>query len=167
MTSRPVIVLLLFVGGLVGCAMGPGRKKLNRPPEPVASVDRITILSLPAAINLDNVPGADGLRVKVYLFQLAQPKPVIAAGTLEFLLYENKINRSDLHTKRPLKVWSFPAEKLRMYLVPSMVGWCYAMELRWGVEAPKADSISLAARYDSPNGRTIYSTPVVIAMGQK
>jgi len=165
--ALPAAAMLAIAVCVVGCDGDGGRSKLTSSPAPVAEIDRIEMLSLPAAVNLDNKPGPDGLRVQTYLFQVGRPQPVPVSGTLEFLLFDRKVGLGELDTVKPSRVWSFGPRDLPNYLTRSMIGWEYAMELRWDDDAPKSDTISLAARYTAPAGRRVYSSPVVIALGQR
>ncbi len=119
-----------------------------------------------AGLNLDDVPGSDGVRVQVLFFQLVQPLPVTVTGTLEFTLFEGKVKLSELHAQRPMQVWKFPPETLPRHLFRSMVGWGYTMELRWK-RPPKTSVVSLAARYVPSEGSPLHSHPVVIMVGAK
>jgi len=151
---------------LAGCAQDGARWNGERPPHAVDIVDRIEILSLPAAINLDTVPGPDGLRVQVYLFQYAQDQPVTAAGTLEFLVFDRKVGAGEIYTVQPFETWSFQGEQLGRYLGRSLIGWNYSMELRWQT-SPAARTLTLVARYTPPAGQPVHSSPVMISMGAR
>jgi len=164
MKPRLVIALTIAACGAAGCGQAPAHRRLARPPKPVQTVDKVTILTLPAAVNLDDEPGPDGIRIKAMLFQKSNPRPVTVAGQLDFLLYDRKVSIGELYTERPFHVWSFPAEKLSPYLTRNIVGWGYAMELRWGKHGPKGAVISVAARYTPPDGPAVYSSPVVLSI---
>ncbi|MHC4293981.1 MAG: hypothetical protein ACYSTL_00175 [Planctomycetota bacterium] len=165
MKERTAIGLILVLGLVAGCAQQSDRKGAY-PPKSVAKVDKITIFSMPTAINLDNVPGPDALRVRVYLFQLARPEPVTVKGAMEFLLYEGRVSLSDLHTQVPYHVWRLDGERMNRYLSRGMAGWGYSMELRWAGHPPKSNVISLAVRYQPPEGESVYSIPSVISIGR-
>ena len=162
-----ILLLLVFSAGTVGCDAQSNRRRLSRPPEPVTKVDHIDILSMPAALNFDHRPGPDGVRVTVYLYRLDRPEPVTIEGTLELMVYEEKVSPSDLHTREPFHVWRFGPEKLARQLFRGIVGWGYAMDLHWGTRGPRSRTISLVARYLPPEGPDVYSDPVVIAMNVK
>ena len=161
-------MLWVMAWAVVGCGSSPQRMAGNRPPRAVDLVDRITMLSLPGAINLDSQPGPDGLRVRVLMFERSQPQPVTAAGQLEYLMFDGRIGPSEFHTREPLQVWRFPAEELPRHLTRSMVGWGYSMELRWSGRTPPGNVVSLAARYVPPNGGPeAYSSPLIISLGRR
>lgn len=164
--DRVPIILLVGIAA-AGCAGDSYRARMRRPPKPVANVDRIEMFSSMAAINFDHRPGADGVSVRVLLYQLSQPYPVTVSGTLEFMLYEGKIGPEELHTRQPLHLWRFPPERLPPQLSRSMVGWGYAMDLLWGPGAPKTGTISLATKYVPPEGSAVYSDPIAVAMGAR
>lgn len=139
----------------------------GRPPRPVRQIDRIDLYSLPAAVNMDDIPGPDGLKVRVFLFQLAEPAPVTVTGTLEFLLYDGKVPPARLAEARPIHLWSFQQGELARYLTRSMIGWGYSMPLAWGPDAPTAPIVTLAARYMPPAGKPLYSAPIFITGAEK
>ncbi len=163
---KPLAYIALCIGtlGLIGCGDQAGKANMLQPPELVQRVDAITLMSMPSAINFDHIPGPDGLRVQAMLFQAGRDEPVLGSGKLQFLLYENKITPSQLHTLQPLLTWTYSGQKLARHTGKGMVGWGYAMELRWGSRRPKSKTISVAARYVFPDRRSIYSSPIVIAM---
>lgn len=131
-------------------------------PKPVTRVDEVGLLSHPTPIDFDQVPGPDGLKVEVFLFQADRPQPVLVNGTVQFLLFERNVAFREVQTLKPYLVWTFSGAKLARHAVRSRLGWGYAADLRWGSRTPRAGSASLAAIYRSPDGRRVYSTPVTI-----
>lgn len=162
-----ILLVSLLAAGIAGCDAQSRGRRLSRPPKPVVRVDRIEVLSTPVALNFDSRPGPDGVAVKVYLFRVDRPEPVTVEGRLELMLYDQKISSSDLHTREPFHVWRLGPDELAMYLSRGIVGWRYAMDLRWGSRRPRGGTISLVVRYLSPEGPAVYSDPVAIAMGAK
>ena len=161
------LVLIASLSALVlagGCGPNALRGSKHQPSAPVHTVDQIEMFSSMAGINFDHIPGADGVSIQVLLYQLVQPKPVTVTGTLEFLLFDGKIAREEMHTRQPLHIWRFSGQQLPQYLFRSMVGWGYAMDLRWGKRAPTSKLITVAVRYVPPpgEGRIVYSDPVTI-----
>jgi hypothetical protein len=132
----------------------------------VAKADTVMLLSLPAAINLDNEPGPDGLRVQVYFFQKDLASPVTVTGTVDFMMFDGKVTGSEIDTVKPLRVWSLAPASLATCLVRSTVGWSYAADLKWEADKPAGKTVSLTARYSPPDGgQPLYASPVVIAVG--
>ena len=162
-----ILLLSLLAAGIAGCDAQSRSTRLSRPPKPVARVDRIEVLATPVALNFDNHPGPDGIAVKVYLFRLDRPEPVTVAGKLELMLYDEKISSSDLHAREPFHVWRLGPDELAMHLSRGIVGWRYAMDLQWGSRRPRSGMISLVIRYLPPEGPSVYSDPVAIAVGAK
>lgn len=160
-------ILLALAAASTGCGPQGQSVSMRRPPQPVNQVDRIELFSSIAAINFDSEPTPDGIQVRVLLYQLSQPHPVLVRGTLDFLLFEGKISAAEFSASRPFRRWRFDAEILPRYLARSIVGWGYAMELRWPERAPRAGRITLVARYESPQGRIVHSDLLVVSMGGK
>ena len=87
---------------IAGC--GPKAFSNRGLPRPQERIDRIEAFSLPVAVNLDNVPGSDGVRLQLYLFQYDNPKPVICSGTLEILLFDRRLDEAGVRTVQPFHV---------------------------------------------------------------
>lgn len=137
------------------------------PPAPmgVSHVDKIMLMSSPAPINWDSRPGPDGLQARVILFQIDQDLPVLlAAGTLEFLLFSDRVSDEDILTGKPVLKWAFPADRLAEHRTHGRIGWEYKFRLPWAGKPPKCLTATLIARYASPDGEPIYSKPIVIGM---
>jgi len=158
-------LLLVLPAVVSGCVDPNGSASLARSSAgSVADVDNVTVMSMPAAVNLDDAPEADGVRLQVLLFQLAKPQPVKVAGTLRFLLYEKRISPDEVRTRKPSLVWTYSGQKLARHVSKTRVGWGYAMELRWGSRRPTSRLVSVVAEYQSPRGKSIYSRPVTIPL---
>jgi hypothetical protein len=146
--------LCLAAGTLLlvsGCAT-PGGGRI--------AVDQLHLLTIPLAINLDNVPGSDGFAIKVYASRAGEPKPVaIPRGSIEILMYDGVIRATDLETARPLRTWTFAGDELRGRQYSTSIGVGYQFALPWGDAKPTADRITVLARYHSPDGKVIASLP--------
>ena len=164
------LIFLCVVCLAGGCGRpASGAKELKsvstKPPRPVDGVDRVDFWAVPpAAINWDEIPGADGVQARVYLFRADRPDPVLVKGGLEFLMYAGRAQQGTLPPAEPLKAWSFTADDLVAQRARSMVGWGYAAQLGWGKDVPTAPVITLRARYQPPKGPPVYSAPISIAM---
>jgi len=163
MKPLPVLVLLaaLVAGGCAGAHDGPAN---SVPPPAVGPVDKIDLLPSPTALSWDRRPGPDGVGVRVYFYQLAQPQPVTVQGTVELLLFEGPAGADEPAGARPSHVWRLKSEDLRPYLTRSIVGWGYVLRLPWGRRVPTSRSISLVVRYTSPDGKVLHSAPAAISM---
>lgn len=161
-TYLGISILCLVV--VAGC--GP-KASLNKGlPRPQERIDRIEVFSLPVAVNLDNIPGSDGVRLQLYLFRYDNPKPVIGSGTLEIFLFDRRLDASSVHTVQPFHVWQFSSEDAREFLGQSMIGWNYRMELKWGSPPPKSNLITLVVCYKGKGMEPVYSSPLVITVNQ-
>jgi len=165
MNLRAVVMLLACAGGVVGCG-GPVRQGAtpDRPPAPVSQVDVVAAEAVPMAVNWDERPGPDGVRIRVTLFQRAQPRPVVGSGTLDFLLFPGKVGDVDPATARPAQSWTFACAELRPSLVRSIVGWGYSLSLGWGDRMPDSPTVTVFVRYAAPGGEPVWSKPVTIAI---
>ena len=160
--AAKLLVVAAAVAAVGGCE--PPGKVSRMMPRPVADIDRLGIHVGVAAMSWDEEPGPDGVFVKVYCYQLHQPKTVTVKGVLEFLLFEGSVSASTIDKAEPFQTWKFTGEQLSAHAVRSMVGWGYAMQLAWDKDVPKAGKITLLARYISATGVQTFSAPVSIPM---
>jgi len=152
---------------LAGCAEGQlGQSGLGpTPPRPVDRVDAMELwASPPAAINWDDKPGPDGVQVRLYLFQVGRPQPVMVGGAIEFRMYAGRVPQGGVPEVEPFKTWRFASDNLAVLRFRSMVGWGYAARLGWGGKPPEASVVSVQAVYEPPEGTGVISAPLAIAL---
>jgi hypothetical protein len=153
-----LIVPALAALGLSGCA---GLSKATSEP-----IQEINLFCAPAAMSFDNVPGPDGISVRIYAGNFRQPKPVaITSGTLEILLFDGAVTADELAKAAPLHVWSLPAQELGRHVQKTSVGISYTLALRWGKDKPTRNRVTVVARYLSPDGGKVHSAPTVVFAG--
>lgn len=157
-------VMAMLLGG---CVQPPPPDKLTAtPPEPIAGVDHMIVeITPPMPINMDDVPGPDGLQARVYFFQNGRNLPVTVSGNLEMSLYEEVAaasNSSQLTAREPMRTWTFNASELNQRLIRTIIGYGYMVRLNWGSQPPIASKITLVGRYRLPNGQYLLSDPVTI-----
>ena len=137
------------------------------PPVVPGTIEQIHMLTSPFAVNLDGVPGPDGIAAKVYAGSQNQPRFFpIESGTLEILMFDGWVSDLSASASIPLRVWKFTAEELKAYELPSAVGTGYQLALPWGDKRPTKTRLTVVARYTSAKGAAIYSSPSIIAMGK-
>jgi hypothetical protein len=158
---RPAVGLLLAAAAMAGCGAA-GRDRAA--PKPSGGIQVVNLQAMPTAVNWDDAPGPDGLRVRVYLFEVDRSEPVQAKGALEFLLYEGTVRAGDLGAARVVRTWRFDRGELPAYAARSLAGWGYVFALGWGREVPAAGTITLVARYVPAGGEAVASSPVAIAV---
>jgi hypothetical protein len=126
-------------------------------------------LSVPSTIaeNWDDNPGPDGVWAMVRCYKLT-PKTtaVTVSGTLEFLLFEGRVEPADLAKTKPFRVWTYRPDELPDYLYRHLL-YGYRMQLAWVDRVPRTDVVTLTARYIPPSGEPIYALPVSITMTAK
>lgn len=153
---------------LTAVACGPQNAAPSRtPPAPVDRVDVVALEAEPTALNWDDAPGLDGVKLRVTFFQMAQPQPVLGSGTVDILLFEKPVSKASVATTKPFFTWSFTARNMSQFYVRDMVGWRYVMPLSWGGRPPHSGDINLVARYRAASGAVIYSDIVSVAMTAK
>ena len=163
------VVAAAVMIGLAGCKPSGQIRPSSRPPEapkPVSRIDAIELTAMPTALNFDNIPGPDGIQVRIFCYQLNTPTAVLVSGTMEVLMFEGNVPPEGLGAK-PFHIWKFTGEELSAYRQPSMVGWGYGLQLLWGTHMPTAPMVTVAARYTPPGGQPIYALPVSIAVAAK
>lgn len=159
-------VALLIVSGVLTIGCQPTGVHPNAP-APVSRIDAVELRAMPSAVNWDDDPGPDGLRVEVFCYRFDQPEPAPAEGTLEFMLYEGRLRGPELASAEPVLIWRFTDRQLRPKLVRRMGLWGYSVQLAWGDRVPKSPSVTLIARHKSPEDRIVRSAPISISMGAR
>jgi len=158
---------MLSALALMLCAGCPGQGQMpgKTPPPPSSRIDKIVVQSAPTAVNWDQRPGPDGLVVSVHLFNDSSDLPVLGKGTMEFKLYEGTLGEGQLAEAKPLMEWRYSGSLLANCVFRSPIGWGYGMQLGWGSNAPKTESVTLTATYAPPTGPAIAAKPIVIPVG--
>lgn len=130
-------------------------------------IDVVNLYAMPAAINWDDKPGADGLQVRVFFFRLDEPQAVdMTDGLLEFTIHAGRVPASKLPELPPIKTWRFTAAELAVYRTRSVVGTGYVMSLPWGDRTPASPSVTLSARLVRGD-RAVYAAPIFLAIGPR
>jgi hypothetical protein len=162
MTRVLLAGLCVAVMAATGC--GPMR---GGAPDPVDRVDAIELwANPPAAINWDDVPGLDGVRVNVFLYQAARAQPVLVKGTLEFLMFDGRVQQAAMASAKPLLTWSYDDQELATRQFRQTIGWGYAAQLGWGSRLPTANAVTLVACYKPLKGPAIFSVPLLIEVSK-
>ena len=164
MTAAAKLLVVAAAVAAVGGCEPPGMVSRTMPP-PVADIDQLDLhlLSI-SAVNWDDQPGPDGVRLRLFCWQYQQPLPVMVKGTMEVMVFEGSLSASTIDKAKPFHVWKLTAEDLSTFAGRSTVGWCYAMQLAWDKDVPKAGKITLLARFISATGVQTFSVPVSIPM---
>ena len=160
-----LVLLSLFLGAAGCVTSGPRAKPAPKEPSSKARVDELDLVTMPVAVNLESKLGLSGIQVKIYASDSQRPKPhAITDGTLEILMFEGLVGDSFDQTNRCRHLWSFPARDLLTSAVTTTVGTGYLFPLAWGKDRPRADKITVVARYLPPQGPVIYSAPSYISI---
>lgn len=135
---------------------------------PLPRVDKMELESFPSAVNLDEVPGPDGVSLKLRLYNLDTPLAfALTQGDLEFVLYEGSIKETEIGAATPFHIWRFSAKQIGQSGRKTIVGWQYAMSLNWDTHVPTSSTVTLVARIPRPGEGPIYAKPVHLAMGPR
>ena len=127
------------------------------------AVEEVHLFGLPATLNLDNKPGADGFGVRVFIAKSGSVKgAALQSGSLEILMFDGVLGAAEAAKQTPQQVWKFTAHELEPYRDQSSLGVGYQLTLRWN-EAPKLQHITAVARYVPPKGAPVYSAPSAIS----
>ena len=149
--------LVLSLLSAPGCATGGGR-----------TVSELHLFGVPVALNLDPVPGPDGVGVRVYASDAGGTKGVaIRQGILEVLLYDGVVSPTAARTTPPLKVWSFNPTALKAYEGKTSLGAGYQFALKWAPETPRQPVVTVVARYRAPNGTALWSAANTVTVSMK
>ena len=152
---------------LLGCASVRPKPAIPKA-SPPAQIDQLNLLAIPFAVNFDQAPGPDGFVIKVYAGNGNQPKPIPnLKGTLEILMYDGFLKENNTNSATLRRTWKYSADQLKSVVTKTSIGTAYQLALQWNEAKPVGDKISIAARYTSPEGATIYSAPAVISVSSK
>lgn len=154
------LVLCLLAGlCITGCAtMSGGRSE---------RVDEVHLFGLPVTLNFDGKPGADGFAVRIFVTKGGGAKgSTIQSGNLEVLMFDGVVGADEIATKEPKQVWKFTPHQLTALREQTSLGAGYRFVLRWD-EAPTHGHITVLARYISPKGEPVYSSPSTITATAK
>jgi len=166
MTWRTGLAMMAAVvlAAAAGCSMDT-RGMTSGPPRSVENVDAVTLWATPPSpLNWDDVPGPDGVQVRVFLFQTDQPLAVLVRGDLEFMMYAGRVPQAGLTSAQPLRTWTFTSQDLATRQIRDIVGWGYMVRLGWGQKMPAAAAITVTARYQPLGGDPVYAAPISIQM---
>lgn len=87
MSMRVLAISAVCLVALCGCG-GPGE---SGGPEPLAQVDAVHLMMpMQAAVDLDGLPGYDGLLTAVLFTREDRDKPVAVNGTLVLMMSDRK-----------------------------------------------------------------------------
>jgi hypothetical protein len=147
-------------GSSGGSVAGSTQKRSHRS----SGIVELHLLTMPVALNLDGVPGPDGVAVKLFANVGNATKPAaIRSGEIEIVLFDGLLDGNSNPLPKPAHIWTFTAKELKEFETQAMVGTGYQLTLRWGAFKPKSDRVSVIARHPIGEGRYLYSTPGVIA----
>jgi hypothetical protein len=135
---------------------------------PSPQVDKLELESLPSAVNLDDVPGPDGIKLALRLYSLKQPLAfVLQKGEIEFVIYEGTVKEADIAAASVFHSWRFNASDIAGSGKKTLVGWQYSLSLNWLGHVPSTQVITLVARIPRPGESPLYARPVHLAMGPR
>jgi hypothetical protein len=135
---------------------------------PSPRIDRLMLMvDSGSAINWDQKPGPDGVRVKLYLFQINGSKvnaTELQRGTIELLLFDGRFSIHQLPDIKPLQKWQYSAHQMKDASNVTAAGPAYGLALPFGKKLPKSDVITVSARVLQPNGSAMYARPIHLTM---
>jgi hypothetical protein len=150
----------LLLGAFLGCSSPTKPDAASFP----SSIDKLNLLAAPIALNLDGLPGPDSVAVKIYATSIREPKPLpITAGKLELIAFEGLLSGAT-NAPQPLKSWTYTADELRRFQFQASIGIGYEITASFSGLKPKADKLTVVARYLPGSARAIYSSPSTISL---
>lgn len=129
-------------------------------------ITQLHLITFPTGINMDAIPGQDGVALKVFAGNPAQAKPLpVRQGELEILLYDGLLKSASGQESKPLKIWTFSIEDLRRHEFTSTIGVGYQLTLTWDDAKPSKGRATVMARLVLRDERAVYSAPSPITLG--
>lgn len=132
---------------------------------PSPTIIKMELESLPAAVNLDSTPGADGVYVRLRMYEVVGGQPRAATlrrGHVEFILFEGRVKDSEIAAAEATHIWRRSARVMAQYGQRVLVGTQYELQLSWQDSPPFTRDITLTARLLRPNQPPLYARPVHI-----
>lgn len=165
----------LLVGIL---SLGCGSRSKSKPrPTPMpsangassrAGISELHLFGNPVAMNLDGIPGPDGIGVRIFASSSGKAKGVaISQGTLEILMFDGVPNAAITNSLVPSKIWSFNPTDLRAYMADTSLGTGYQFALPWGEQRPTQSRVTVVARLTLPKGQVLSSDSSSISVAVK
>ncbi len=128
-------------------------------------IDEVHLFGLPAALNLDNIPGPDAFSVRVFASSSTLAKGVaVRTGAIEIVLYDGGYTAGQTMDAPPLRTWSFTPQQLKGLANENRLGIGYEFTLPWAGTPPKRNRITIVARYRPPTGAPVISGPSSITL---
>ncbi len=150
---------------ICGCASDGGGTRAGSGKASDA-ITQLHLITFPTGINMDAIPGQDGIALKVFAGNTARPKPLpVRAGELEILLFDGLLKSAAGEETRPLKVWKFTIDELKAHEFTSTIGVGYQLTLVWADAKPTKGRATVMARLVLSDERAVYSAPSPITLG--
>lgn len=172
----------VLVAGIVSLGCGSRSKPSSRPSSISSSssssnssggssragISELHLFGNPVAMNLDGIPGPDGIGIRIFASSSGKAKGVpINQGTLEILMFDGVPNATLTNSLVPSKVWSFNPTDLRAYMADTSLGTGYQFALPWGDQRPKQSRVTVMARLSLPKGQVVSSDSSSISVAVK
>ncbi|RME93288.1 MAG: hypothetical protein D6766_08465 [Verrucomicrobia bacterium] len=155
---RPVLALaglVLWAGAGVGCRSLPAE---------AGPIRRLYLITTPVALNLDQVPGPEGVGVNLFGFGRRAKAVALPPGEVEFIAYDEAGILEE--PPRPFRRWRFTVEELRSRRLRAAIGEGYRLLLVWAPREPLGHRLSLICRYrPAGGGPEVVSEPSTIRLG--
>ena len=126
-------------------------------------INSIRLFTSPVLFNLDEKPGPDAFKARVYAIRGSDPKPVpFTQGTLEVIIFDEASNRDQQDP--PRQVWSFSGADLNRYRLQTSIGFHYDFTLEIDKSKPLPSKVPIGAKFTPPDGASIFARPVSISV---
>ena len=87
----------------------------------------------------------------------------MTTGTLELLAFEGLLTKTT-NVPQPFKTWTYTASELRRLQFKASIGIGYEITASFVGLKPKADKLTVVARYRPDATQAIYSSPSTISL---
>ncbi len=151
----PLFACACFILFLSGCSSTAGNASSTK------AIRQITLIAAPVALDLDGIPGPEGVGIKMHAFTAGSPKSVaIREGYVELFAYDR---RGVLEQPpRPFHQWTFEVSDLEVVRSDAVLGPGYDLLLDWRPKVVVSSRIAVVARYHPPNGPPVTSAPSAV-----
>lgn len=164
MSCKSAKAVALGAGILAHLLVGPGCATNSG----FGGINSLHLFSVPVALDLDGVPGADGFGVTLYASAAARPKGIpITKGAMEILMFDGSLDSGTKTNPTPRRIWTYATSDLKHFTIKTSLGTGYRITPRWGDTPPRESRVTIVARLVSSRQPPIQSAPTTIAVTAK
>jgi hypothetical protein len=159
------IVIFAASSALIGCRSvdtRPAETAMARSPEPISQV---VALWSEAVLRQDNVPVAQGVAGKVYLFAKGSDQPITSPGKFTIYAYDDTkagTKKLDGDRVKPTYQWEIDESTLRDLVKKDAIGLSYSLWFPVGSPEPTPRRFTIIVTFTPDGGRPVMGESALV-----